>query len=630
MNLVTLEGVHKQYSERVLLENADLKINDGDRICLIGPNGCGKSTLLRIITGVEPADAGKVVTRGKVQIQFLSQEPPLDDQLSVLEQIYQSTDPQIRLLRAYESASLELLHNPTQEALRTRLDDLSAEMDRTGAWAAEAHARTIYARLGISDFHARIGTLSGGQRKRVALAHALITPADLLILDEPTNHIDVETIAWLEAFLVHRSGALLMVTHDRYFLERVANRIVTLEGRRLVNYRGNYSRYLEQSSLRQEQLAASERKRLNLVRRELAWLRRGPSARGTKQKARKQRVEELTHDSQEREDGRIAITLAGRRLGKKVLAATGLRKAYGELQLFSDIDFALDPGDRVGVIGPNGSGKSTFLDVLAGKTAPDAGTVEWGPTVHLGYFDQQSDGLPEEVSVVQFIEEKAALIQTESGGRIEASQMLEWFLFSRAEQQARIASLSGGERRRLYLLYSLIGRPNVLFLDEPTNDLDIETLNVLEQFLDHFSGALIVVSHDRYFLDRNVDFFLSFEDGVLGTRIPGPYERFAELREAARSLSQPAPSASPRTRPPRPGWEQPRKLTWKERRELEQLEEEIGRLGTTAKALETEINRSGEDYARLRSLAAEMEHTQAMMADLEERWLELSIIRERE
>lgn len=629
MNLVTLEGVRKQYSERLLLDDVELKINVGDRICLIGPNGCGKSTLLRIITGEETADAGKIVIWGGVQVQSLAQEPALDDTLTVLEQIYQSPDPRMHLLREYDRVSLLLQADPSQADVRNRLSDLSADMDRTGAWAAEANARTIYTRLGISDFDARIGALSGGQRKRVALAHALITPADLLILDEPTNHVDAETIDWLETFLVQRSGALLMVTHDRYFLERVANRIVTLEGRKLINYPGNYSQFLEQSNRRKEQMAGSERKRLNLLRRELAWLRRGATARGTKQKARKQRIEELWHDSPRQDDGRIAISLASRRLGKKVLAAAGLSKTYGDLTLFRDLDFFLEPGDRIGVIGPNGSGKSTFLDILAGKTAPDTGEVEWGTTVHLAYFDQQSAGLPNDRRVLDFIEEKAALIRTPSGERFEAAQVLEWFLFSRAEQQAWIASLSGGERRRLYLLYCLMGQPNVLFLDEPTNDLDLETLYVLEQFLDHYAGALVIVSHDRFFLDRNVDFYVSFEEGVLGSRIPGPYESFAASRQVG-PPAQPAATARAAGKLLKPGQDRPRRLSWKERQELERLEGEIGRLSESARILEHEINHSGEDYERLRTLAAELERLQVEQAGLEERWLELTIIGEGE
>jgi ATP-binding cassette subfamily F protein uup len=627
MNLVTLENITKQFSERVLLEDASLLINDGDRIGLIGLNGSGKTTLLRIIAGLEPVDQGELTVWGGVTVRYLSQEPDLDDDLSVLQQVFQSDAPNIRLLRDYEIVSQQLRADPHSQALQEQLARLTSEMDRVGGWAAEASAKTILTKLGVTRFEAKLGTLSGGQRKRVALAHALIGPADLLILDEPTNHIDANTIAWLEAFLLNRSGALLMVTHDRYFLERIANRIVELDRRKLVNYSGNYRRYLEKRGQRQQELAAAERKQQNLLRQELEWLRRGPMARGTKQKARKQRIAELQQLDYDMGERRVAMALASRRLGKRVLEATQLSKVYGSLRLFRELDFSLDPGDRIGIIGPNGAGKSTFLDILAGKTAPDSGTVQWGTTVQLGYFDQLGTGLQHEMQVNQFIELQAPLIRTEDGSRIEAAQMLEWFLFSRPEQQAMIGSLSGGERRRLYLLSTLIHRPNVLFLDEPTNDLDIQTLTVLEEFLDHFAGCLVVVSHDRYFLDRNVDFLMSFEDGVLGTRYPAPYEEYQRRRQAAMSPLPGQLKPRPAIRPPSPQREQ-RKLTWKEQRELESLELKLGGLEEKMLALESDINSAGADYLRLQALADELEETRAALASAEERWLELSEIAE--
>ncbi len=624
MNLVTLENVSKQYSDRVLLDEVNLLINEGDRIGLIGRNGSGKTTLLRIIAGAEPLDNGSRAAWGGVRIAYLPQEPELDGRLTILDTIFQSDAPQLRLLRQYQQASLRLERHPHQPDVQSRLADLTAEMDRTGGWAAEAAAKTILTRLGVTQFAARMETLSGGQRKRVALARALINPADLLILDEPTNHIDADTIAWLESYLTTRAGALLMVTHDRYFLDRVVTRIVELDRRVLVSYSGNYGRYLEQSAQRHQQLAAAEKKRQAYLRRELEWLRRGAMARSTKQKARKQRIQEMEQLRHDQGQQRVAMALAGRRLGKRALEAHHLSKSYGPLSLFEGLDFALNPGDRIGILGPNGSGKTTLLDILAGKVSPDSGQIDWGETVHLGYYDQLSQDLPEEKRVIEFIEGMAPLISTPDGGRVTAAQMLEWFLFSRKEQQTRIQSLSGGERRRLYLLRTLIHRPNVLFLDEPTNDLDIQTLAVLEQFLDNFSGCLVVVSHDRYFLDRNVDFLMSFEAGMVGRRFPGPFAAYQKRRDALTTVPLPKKTSSNK-RPPSP---KTRRLTWKEKQELAGLEARIGELEAAKAGLETEINHIGGDYGRLQSLTDDLKRTQTELAAAEERWLALSEIGE--
>ena len=622
MNLVTLENVSKQFSERVLLDSVNLLINEGDRIGLIGRNGSGKTTLLQIIAGAEPLDSGDRTVWGGVRIVYAPQEPTLDEALTVLDTVFQSEAPLMRLLRDYEQASLRLQQRPQDADAQARLAELNGAMDQARGWTAESEAKTILTKLGVTDFEAKVGTLSGGQRKRVALARALIAPADLLILDEPTNHIDADTIAWLENYLMARAGGLLMVTHDRYFLERVANRIVELDRRELVSFGGNYGRYLEKSAERHEQLASSEAKRQSTLRRELEWLRRGAQARSTKQKARIQRIAEMQTIEYDRGDQRGAMSLAGRRLGKRVLEATGLSKAYGPLTLFADLDFELAPGDRIGIIGPNGTGKSTFLDVLAGKTAVDAGQVQWGETVHLGYYDQLSADLPDDKRVIEFIEAEAPLVKTKDGERVAAAKMLEWFLFSGKEQQTWIGSLSGGERRRLYLLRTLIHQPNVLFLDEPTNDLDVQTLTVLEEFLDHFQGCLVVVSHDRYFLDRNVDFLMSFEDGVLGTRFPTPYESYQRLRPTLSSA--PAPAKPKKRQKPT----QPRRMTWKEKQEFASLETEISELEAAKTRLEAEINGIGDDYGRLQTLAAELEQTQAALETAEFRWLELAEINE--
>ena len=546
MNLVTIENIKKQYSERVLLEKANLLINSGDRIGLIGVNGSGKTTLLRLIAGLESQDEGNLIVWGGVRRQYVAQEPELDANLTVLQQIFTSDSPQMKLLLAYEQVVDELHTRPQDPHLLSRLSNLSHEMDQHNGWAAENNAKTILTQLGITEFHAPIGQLSGGQRKRVALARALLDPADLLILDEPTNHLDADAIAWLENYLRDVPRSLLMVTHDRYFLDRVANRIVELDRRELVAYPGNYSAYLEKEAQRQEQFAAAEEKRRGILRRELEWLHRSAAARTTKQRARIQRVEELRQIKYDLGEDRVAMALASKRLGKKVLSARHLSKGFDGQTLFRDFDLDLEPGGRVGIIGPNGTGKTTLLNVLAGKIAPDSGVVVWGPTVELGYFDQSAEVLRDEMTVHDFIADAAPLIRTDEGDRIEAAQMLEWFLFTRPQQRAKIISLSGGERRRLALLYILVRQPNVLLLDEPTNDLDIQTLAVLEQFLDQFPGCLIVVSHDRYFLDRTVDSLIGFEANGQTHRYPTPYETYARLRDEAiaSQLSASQPSAS--------------------------------------------------------------------------------------
>jgi ATP-binding cassette subfamily F protein uup len=623
MNLLTIDNISKQYSERLLFDGASLLINEGDRIGLIGVNGSGKSTLLRITAGLEAPDAGSVNAPGGVRIEYLPQEPPLHDALTVLETIFRSDSPQMRLLRAYEQATSRLEQQPEDAGVQEALHTLNAEMDRADGWVAEANAKAILTRLGVTNFDDPVGTLSGGQRKRVALARALIDRADLLILDEPTNHIDAATVAWLEEYLAATPGALLMVTHDRYFLDRVVNRIVELDRRQLVSYPGNYTQFLEARAQRHERLAEAETKRHNLLRRELEWLRRQPMARGTKQKARKQRVAELMEIEHDSGAGRVAIALASRRLGGKVLTAQKLVKRFGDTAVLNGVDLHLEPGDRIGIIGPNGAGKSTLLDILAGVLPPDSGVVRWGDTVKIGYYDQRSIDLKDELRLIEFIENKAPLIRTKDGDHVEAAQMLEWFLFPRSMQYARIGSLSGGERRRLYLLRTLIHQPNVLLLDEPTNDLDIETLAVLEEFLDHFAGALIAVSHDRYFLDRTVDFLVSMEDGRLGPRYPSPYTLFTRLQEEARVDATPAANAAPAPILERRRT-QPARLTWKEQREVESLEIEIAALEARKLWLLDEINQIGDNYQRLQDLSIQVTALDQTLETALERWFELS------
>jgi len=648
MNLVTLEQVTKQYAERVLLDRVDLRVNAGERIGLIGVNGSGKTTLLRIVAGLEPPDAGQVTRWGGVRVRYLAQEPALDDGRTVLDQLFDGPSPQLRRLRDYLDAAERVQRAPGDPAARARLSDLADALDRDGGWQAEAEAKAVLTRLGITDFDAPVATLSGGERKRVALARALLEGADLLVLDEPTNHLDAETLAWLEDHLARIPAALLMVTHDRYFLDRVVNRIVELDRRALVSFPGGYGRYLELRTARHEGLRKAEEDRRRLLERELEWLRRGAKARSTKQRARIQRIEELGEIRYDSGEEQVSMALAGRRLGRKVLTATGIAKAYGGRTLFQDLDFTLGPGDRVGIVGPNGAGKSTLLDILAGKVAADGGAVEWGESVALGYFDQRGAALDDRMRVIDYIEAEAPLIQTPSGERVAAWRMLEWFLFPRPHQHTLIGSLSGGERRRLYLLRTLVHRPNVLFLDEPTNDLDIQTLGVLEDFLDHFAGSLVVASHDRYFLDRTVDQLAVLESGVFRPGYPTPFETFRRLRAEEAARDGQAATGSPAARPARPAARAkgravpgsgagstetvvgapvpaaPRKPTWKEQRALEAAEARVGDLEERRRSLAAAINAAGGDYVRLAALTEELAAVDAELEGAMERWMGLA------
>jgi ABC transport system ATP-binding/permease protein len=624
VNLVALDGVAKGFGARTLFSDVSLRINAGDRLGLIGVNGCGKSTLLRTAAGLETPDAGTVTIWGGVRVGYLAQEPALEDEASVLEHLLLADHAPARLYREYRDVTRLLQTHKGDKALQARLSDLTAELDTAGAWSAEVEARTVLTKLGVTAFDQPVSALSGGQRKRVALARALLAPADLLVLDEPTNHLDADAIAWLESYLLGRTGALLLVTHDRYFLERVVTGILELDRRRVERYPGSYERYLELRAARHERLAAAEARRRQLLRRELEWLRRAPKARTTKQRARSQRVEEMARLEVDSGESRVAIALAGRRLGDRVLQSRGLRLSFGDTPVLKGIDLDLSPGSRIGLIGPNGAGKTTLLDVLAGRLAPDEGTVAWGETVELGYFDQTNRDLEPDMRVIDFVEDRAPLLLSADGERVTAARMLEWFLFAGPQQHALLGSLSGGERRRLYLLWTLAVRPNVLFLDEPTNDLDLPTLSVLEEFLDHFRGALVVVSHDRYFLDRTVDELVEIRDGRFGARHPAPYETFDRLRReaASRSAAPEGAKGTPAERGRRSAATS--KPSYKHRRELALLEARLAELEARRARLQDEMAAAATDYVRLDALGQDLAATEAEIDAALPRWLELS------
>ncbi len=629
MNILTAEQLTKSVGEKVLFDQISFHIAEQQRIGLIGVNGTGKSTLLKIVAGIEQPDSGKVIHANRFHVEYLPQQPEFEDNSTVLEQVFYGDSPLMQLLRQYEQALADLQLQPEDKKSQARLFALQSRMDAADAWEANTQAKAILSRLGIRDFTQPIGQLSGGQRKRVALARALIQPADLLILDEPTNHLDHDTVEWLEEYLSKYKGALLLVTHDRYFLDRVTNRNFELDRGKLYSYEGNYAAFLEKKAEREENEAAVESKRQNLLRRELAWLRRGAKARTTKQKARVQRVEELRDRKVDGPAEKLDIALAGSRLGKKVLEIENVTKRFGDRTLIHDFSFIVQPGDRVGIIGPNGSGKSTLLNMLAGRIQPDSGTIQTGQTVKLAYYTQDSVDMNESLRAIDYVKEAAEVIRTSDGHSITASQMMERFLFPPAIQWAPISKLSGGEKRRLYLLRTLMGEPNVLFLDEPTNDLDIQTLSILEDYLEQFPGAVITVSHDRYFLDRTVDELLAFEGEGVVRLFTGNYSEYLEKRREELALEAEAARQKPETistesRSSGRGGNRTRKLSYKDQKEWEEIEGKIAALEARGAQLKEEIAKAGSDFEKAQKLYEEEQQVSADLEQAIERWAELS------
>jgi ATP-binding cassette subfamily F protein uup len=628
MHILSVEAVGKDYGLRPILENVSLGFDSADRVGVVGVNGSGKTTFLRLVAGEEQPDTGRITFADGVTVGYLPQNPPYDAEATVLEAVFAASDARMKLLLDYERACGELAAQGGDErrALE-RVSELGRRLEASGAWEMETNARTVLGRLGINDTSARMGTLSGGQRKRVALAHALIERPGLLILDEPTNHLDAETISWLEDYLNGYGGALLLVTHDRYFLDRVTTRILEVDGGAVQAFDGNYAYYLEKKEEQETARAVEGQKREMLIRRELAWLRRGAKARTRKSKARVERAESLIAQPKEAARAALDMSVGSTRLGKKVLELRDIEKSYDGRVLIGGFSRTLKPGERIGVIGPNGAGKTTLLEIVAGRVAPDAGSLEVGQTVRLGYYDQESRALDERERVIDYIRAVAERIETADGSFITAGQMLERFLFDGAMQYAPIAKLSGGERRRLYLLRVLMGAPNVLLLDEPTNDLDIQTLMVLEDYLDNFPGNLIVVSHDRYFLDRTVEHVIRFEGGGRLREYPGNYSAFLEARREEESEAAPARSAAA-ARPAGGQTAAPpnakRKLSFKERKELEETEARIQAAELRGAEIEEELSANASDARVVHRLYEEREKLTEQSARDLERWAELA------
>ncbi|MCG7312331.1 ABC-F family ATP-binding cassette domain-containing protein [Priestia flexa] len=623
MKMITIEELTKTYGEKNLFNHLTFTITENERIGLIGVNGTGKSTLLKIIAGLEIADGGEVMHAKDYCITYMPQHPDFNPELTVLEQVFSGDTPLLQLLKQYELALYELQQDASSEKAQQNLYDLQQKMDAMNAWEANSSAQAVLTKLGITNMQEKIGALSGGQKKRVSIAQSLIQTPDLLILDEPTNHLDYETVKWLEEYLAKYQGAVLLVTHDRYFLDAVTNRIFELDGGNLYSYKGNYGAFLEGKALREEQEKATQSKLSNLYRNELAWIRRGAKARTTKQKARIQRFEELEGKVGSTEKEGLDISLAGSRLGKKVVELKEVSKAFEGKMLLNDFTHIVKKGDRIGIVGKNGSGKSTLLNMLAGRIGPDSGEVDRGQTVKIAYYTQESDDMDLNKRMLDYIKESAEIVQTTDGKVISASQMLERFLFPSHTHGTPIRKLSGGERRRLYLLKLLMTSPNVLLLDEPTNDLDTQTLTVLEDYLEEFPGVVITVSHDRYFLDKVADYLLVFEgDGVISTYY-GAYTD--QLEEARRQKQKQVQETKVKEEKPRVQEKQKkRRLSYKEQKEWDEIEDKIAAKEEEIERLTAEIERAGSDYSKAHTLSMEQEQANDDLNELLERWTELS------
>lgn len=621
--MLTVEHLHKSYGDKVLFEDINCTIRDRERIGLIGVNGTGKSSFLKIIAGIDSPDSGEIRHAKDYRIEYLAQDPALDPELTVIEQIYYGAAEIMKAMRQYEQAIQRLENEPESEQAQEHLLYMQQKMDELQAWDASAQAKTVLTKLGIRNFDQKIGSLSGGQLKRIAIAKALIQPANLLILDEPTNHLDHAAVEWLEKYLVSYPGALLLVTHDRYFLNRVTNRIYELDKGKLYAYEGNYEYFLEKKAEREAEELSSEQKHANTLRRELSWLRRGARARSTKQKARIERIEQMQDRTFDTKKEEAAFQAGSTRLGKKVIELKGIQKNLGGKQLVASFDYLLKPGDKVGIIGPNGSGKTTLLNMMANRIEPDAGEIETGETVKVGYYTQGEEELDDDQRVIDYIKETAHVIHTKNGDVITAEQMLERFLFPRTAQWTYIRKLSGGEKRRLYLLKVLMTEPNVLFLDEPTNDLDTQTLGVLEEYLENFPGVVVAVSHDRYFLDRVVDRLLVFQGGGRITEFFGNYTEYLEdVPEVSHSSTVEKPAAAK----PKTETKKPVKLSYKDQREWEVIEEEIAALEEKIEQLGEQIVEAGSDSMKVQELFQEQQETEAALEKKMERWEELSLM----
>lgn len=622
--ILTVENLSKSYGEKILFENINFTIDNGDKIGLVGVNGTGKSTFIKTIAGVITPDYGSMIKARGLQIECLLQDAELEPDNTVLMEVFKGNQPIMKVLAQYEQA-LKISETENNKLLQDEVLKLSQEIDRLDGWKIESDAKIVLTKLGITDFSQKIKNLSGGQKKRVALAASLINICDLLILDEPTNHLDSETIIWLEEYLAKYKGALLMVTHDRYFLDNVATKILELDKGSSYIYQGNYSQFLEGKLQREDIAMASERKRQNLYRTELAWIKRGAKARTTKQKARIDRFEELKQQKFLVNTDKIEIGMGTSRLGKMIIEIENLTFNYQDKKIIENFSYNLLRNDRIGIIGNNGLGKSTLLNLIAGKLEPTTGNIKIGQTVKIGYFSQETIDMDERLRAIEYIKETAHFITLADGTKLSASQLMETFLFSGDLQWTYIGKLSGGEKRRLYLLKILIDEPNILLLDEPTNDLDMQTLSILEDFIDNFNGAIIFVSHDRYFIDRLAQKSFIFEgDGKI--RISnGGYSDYKDNIELESEIESPKVEKLETTNKNK-AESAKKKLTFKEQREYSEIEAVIAEVESYIKVLEGQINSAGSNFELLQQLTKDEIAAREKLDYLLERWAYLEEI----
>ncbi|MDF1510394.1 ABC-F family ATP-binding cassette domain-containing protein [Robertmurraya sp. DFI.2.37] len=628
MQILTIDNLTKTYGEKELFQNISFTIAEKERIGLIGVNGTGKSSLLKIVAGVDLPDGGEVLMPKDYKIAYASQSPVLDENLTVLDQVYAGESALLRVVKEYEKALLDLEMDPHQERNQARLYELQRKIDAVDGWDVSTNAKTILTKLGILEFNKKIAELSGGQKKRVSLAQVLIQAADLLILDEPTNHLDYESVKWLEEHLSKYSGALLLVTHDRYFLDRVTNRMFELDRGKLYSYKGNYAAFLEAKAVREENEAATLEKKRNLFRRELEWIRRGAKARTTKQKARIGRFESLDEQiSSVKSDDKLDISLSGSRLGKQVFELKKANKSYGSQVILKDFDLLVKPGDRIGIVGRNGTGKSTLLNTLAGKLPLDSGEYVIGQTVKIAYYTQENEDLDESKRMIEYLKETAQVVTTADGKTISATQMLERFLFPSFTHGTPIRKLSGGEKRRLYLLKILMSEPNVLLLDEPTNDLDTQTLTVLEDYLEDFPGVVITVSHDRYFLDKVAEQLLILNGAGNIESFYGNYTELLESQFAKQQIKQSSPSKDKVAVEEKP---KKKKMTYKEKMEWDKIDEDIASVEARLKEIAEEMTQTGSDFEKAQALMNEENALNEKLEHFIERWSYLADLAENE
>ena len=632
MLIMQVDELKKSYGEKRLFNNISFSIQDADKIGLIGVNGTGKTSLLNAISGIEPPDSGTITVPKGVKISYLTQNPEFDPELTVLEAIFQGGSNLIGLIRDYEDALTHMELDPKNEKLQNKVLTLQHRMDTENAWEVENQVKTILTQLKITDFDAIMGTLSGGQIKRVALAEALISDCQLLILDEPTNHMDSETVSWLETALKARRGALIMVTHDRYFLDRVVNKTLELDKGEIYTYTGNYTEFVEKKAERKMLESSGQRKLASLYKKELEWIRKGAKARTTKQKARIDRFDDIKGGIKNLDEEKVEISVAHSRLGSKIIEIESLSKSFGDLKILKDFSYTMIKSDRIGMIGPSGIGKTTLLRLITGELLPDLGEVILGSTVKIGYFSQDVKAMDENLRAIEWIKQTADCVTTDDGETISASQMMERFLFDGQMQYTYISRLSGGERRRLYLLQVLMSCPNVLILDEPTNDLDIDTLNILEDYLDEFRGAVIIISHDRYFLDRTCESIWAFLGDGKVLEHTGNYSEYIEFIEARKEMetfediknsksggksSTPASKKIPEATPAKPA--EKKKLTFNEIHELKTIDSVVSDLEKKLENIENGIKASSSDFEKLTSLLEEKDAVEIELLEKMER-----------